>query len=332
MGGDRMAVLVTGGAGFVGLNLVEALLSRGHDVTVFGREPLPPIAETAFATLPGRLRAVQGDVRDALVLKTLFASEKFDTVFPFAAVTSGPAREAGDPETVLQVNLLGTLATLRAAREAGVRRVIVPSSTAVYGESSYAYPLMREADTPCIPTGLYGVTKYAVERMGLRLGALWGQDVIAARISAVFGPWERDTGVRDTIGPHTRIAAAALRGESVVLPERIPLYHWVYARDLVDGLLHLMTLEKPAHRVFNICSGLNWGPEILDWCRLLQGAYPKFRFSQGATPTVGFTDPNDRAPLDIVRIRATGWAPKFPPAAAYPDFLAWIQAHPDFLA
>ena len=108
-----MAVLVTGGAGFVGLNLVEALLSRGHDVTVFGREPLPPIAETAFATLPGRLRAVQGDVRDALVLKTLFASEKFDTVFPFAAVTSGPAREAEDPETVLQVNLLGTLATLR---------------------------------------------------------------------------------------------------------------------------------------------------------------------------------------------------------------------------
>ena len=72
------------------------------------------------------VRLVQGDVRDALVLKTLFASEKFDTVFPFAAVTSGPAREAGDPETVLQVNLLGTLATLRAAREAGDADLATP--------------------------------------------------------------------------------------------------------------------------------------------------------------------------------------------------------------
>ncbi len=325
-----MAVLVTGGAGFVGLNLVEALLSRGHDVTIFGREALPAAAEAAFARLPGRLRAVRGDVRDELVLKTVFASDRFEVVFPFAAVTSGPAREAADPESVLQVNLLGTLATLRAAREAGVRRVIVPSSSAVYGESFYAYPLMREADTPCVPTSLYGTTKYAVERMGLRLGALWGIDVIAARISAVVGPWERDSGVRDTIGAHSRIAAAACRGQAVVLPERVPSYHWVYARDLADGLLHLMTLPDPPQRVFNVCSGLNWGVQILDWCRMLQGAFPDFRFGQGPSPTVTLSDRQDRAPLDIGRIRATGWAPRFPPEVAYPDYLGWVRTHRDF--
>jgi nucleoside-diphosphate-sugar epimerase len=322
-----MTVLVTGGAGFVGLNLVETLLSRGHAVTIFGREELPAPAAIAFAALPGRLTTVQGDVRDAEALHALFTAGQFDTVFPFAAITSGPAREAENPESVLQVNLLGMLATLRAARDAGVRRVIVPSSTAVYGESFHHYPLMREGDTPCVPASLYGVTKYAVERMGLRMGELWDMDLIAARISAVFGPWERDTGVRDTIGPHTRIAQAALRGEAMVLPERVPLYHWVYARDLADGLVHLMTLKNPPHRVFNVCSGLNWGPEILDWCRALQGAFPAFRWSQGPNPTIAFTDPRDRAPLDISRICATGWAPKFPPEKAYPDYLAWLGVH-----
>lgn len=327
-----MAVLVTGGAGFVGLNLVEALLARGHHVTILGRAPVPAAAMRTFAALPGRLRAVEGDVRDPLVLKTLFASDHFDAVFPFAAITSGPAREAEDPESVLQVNLLGVLATLRAARDAGVRRVIVPSSSAVYGESFFAYPLMREADTPCVPSALYGVTKYAVERMGLRLGALWGLDVIAARISAVFGPWEHDTGVRDTISAHAHLAAAARAGKAVVLPERIPLYHWVYARDLADGLLHLMTLENPTERVFNVSSGLAWGAEILDWCRMLQDAYPAFRFSQGPQPNITFSDPRDRPMLDITRIRATGWAPRFPPPAAYPDYLAWLTQHPDFPA
>lgn len=327
-----MAVLVTGGAGFVGLNLVAALLSRSHDVTVFGREALPAAASAAFARLPGRLRALQGDVRDEYALRALFATENFDTVFPFAAVTSGPAREAENPESVLQVNLLGTLATLRAARDAGVRRVIVPSSTAVYGESFHRHSIMNETDTPCVPASLYGVTKYAVERMGLRMGELWGMDVIAARISAVFGPWERETGVRDTIGPHTRLAQAAQRGEAVVLPERIPLYHWVYARDLADGLVHLMTLKDPPHRVFNVCCGLNWGPEILDWCRALADAFPRFRWTQGPSPTIRFTDDRDRAPLDISRIRATGWAPKYPPAKAYPDYLAWLQANPQALA
>lgn len=327
-----MAVLVTGGAGFVGLNLVEALLARGETVVVFGREALPAPASVAFASLPGKLTVIQGDVRDPAALNAAFAAVKIDAVFPFAAVTSGPAREADDPESVLQVNLLGVLATLRAAHAAKVRRVIVPSSSAVYGESFHRFAAMHEADTPCVPTGLYGTTKYAVERMGLRLGALWGMDVIAARISAVFGPWERDTGVRDLIGPHTSIARAALAGEAVVLPEKIPAYHWVYARDLAAGLLHLLDIKDPPHRVFNLCSGLNWGPQILDWCEALARAYPKFRWSQGAEPTITFSDPNDRGRMDIARIAATGWAPKFPPERAYPDYLAWLRANEKALA
>jgi nucleoside-diphosphate-sugar epimerase len=327
-----MAVLVTGGAGFVGLNLVEALLAAGRDVTIFGREKLPDEAARAFAPLPGRLCVVQGDVRDAAALAGLFAGGTFDAVFPFAAVTSGPAREADDPETVLQVNLLGVLATLRAARDAGVRRIVVPSSSAVYGESAYRFDAMDEATTPCVPTSLYGVTKYAVERMALRLGALWGMDVIAARISAVFGPWERETGVRDLIGPHTHLARAALRGEAAVLPARIPRYHWVYARDLAAGLVHLLDLENPPHRVFNICCGLNWGFEITRWADLLAAHHPGFRWSHGEAPTIRFTDTADRGRMDISRIAATGWAPRFPPDAAYADYLAWLTAHEGALA
>ena len=193
-----MAVLVTGGAGFVGLNLVEQLLERGEEVVVFGREALPAAAGSALATLPGRLSVVQGDVRDQAALSALFQTHRIDRMLPLAVITAGPKREAEDTETVLDVNLRGMAMQLRAARDAGVGRIVFPSSISVYGESLNTHGLLREDTTPPIPNSIYGVTKYAGERMALRLKELWGLDLVCGRIGSVFGPWERDTGVRDT--------------------------------------------------------------------------------------------------------------------------------------
>lgn len=322
-----MSVMVTGGTGFVGLNLVEALLSRGEHVVVVALDAMPAIAAAAFAGLPGRLTVERADVTDGEALGVLMRRHAVDRLFPFAAITSGPDREREAPERVVEVNLLGFMKQLRAARDAGVRRVIAPSSAAVYGESFYHHARLDETSTPPIPTGIYGVTKYAVERSGLRLAGLWGIDLVVARIGAVFGPWERDTGLRDMIGPHWHLARRATDGTEAVLPATIPAYTWVYSRDVASGLLHLLDMADPPHRVFNICSGTPWGPVITQWADRLAAGNSGFRWRQSADPAavnVAFTDTRPRGTMDIVRIAATGWTPRFQPDAAYADYAAWL--------
>lgn len=330
-----MAVLVTGGAGFVGLNVVEHLLARGEEVVVFGREALPAAAARAFAALPGRLAVVQSDVRDQAALGALFRQHRIDRMFPLAAITAGPKREAEDTETILDVNLRGMAGQLRAARDAGVGRIVFPSSISVYGESLNTHGLLREDTTSPVPNSIYGVTKYAGERMALRLKELWGLDLVCARIASVFGPWERDTGVRDLCGAPMQIAIAALKGEHAVLPARLLPRPWIYARDIARGLLLLLDAKAPRWPVYNIGSGLDWTPSILRWPALLAEAYPGFAWSQSEDPaavTIDFREPKPRGVEDISRIaEEMGYAPRFLPDAAFADYLAWLQAHPDYL-
>jgi UDP-glucuronate 4-epimerase len=329
-----MAVMVTGGTGFVGLNLVEALLTRGEAVVTVATDLMPDAATRHFASLPGRLVHVCQDVRDGGAMAGLMRAHGVDRLFPFAAITSGAARETVAPESVIEVNLLGFIAQLRAAREAGVKRIVAPASGAVYGESFYHRELLDEATTPCLPTGIYGVTKYAVERSALRLAALWDLDIVVARIGSVFGPWEHDTGLRDLLTPHWALARAAISGETAVLPREIPDYAWVYGADVASGLLHLLDMTAPPHRVFNICSGQNWGAVITEWADLLARENPGFSWRQSSEDrdcTVRFSESLPRGRMDISRIRATGWEPAFPPRVAYPAYGSWLAAHSDAL-
>ena len=327
-------ILVTGGAGFVGLNLVEALLRRGDHAVVFGREAaLPPEAAAAFAPLPGRLTVIQGDVQDEAALRDVFARFRPEGVLPFAAVTAGPLREAAAPRLVIDTNLGGVIATLEAARDSGaVRRVVLPSSAAVYGEAAYAHPMLDEVTTPCAPISLYGVTKFSVERGGLRLAGLWGLDAVAARIGATFGPWERDTGMRDTLSPHLAIAQAALRGGEAVLPAApLPSYDWIYSSDLVAGLLALLDQAAPPHRVVNLGSGMDWSGAAMACCDVFAQAFPGFRArhaAPGEVPNIVFQDVKPRGVLSVTRAADFGWRPRFDPTEAYADYATWLAQHP----
>jgi nucleoside-diphosphate-sugar epimerase len=329
------AILVTGGAGFVGLNVVEAFLARGEHVVVFGHEAaLPGAATRVFATLPGKVEVVQGDVRDGAALRDVFRARKVGAVFPFAAITAGPKREAENPALVLDVNVKGLLATLEAARDAGtVRRVILPSSGAVYGESAYTHAVLDEARTPPVPISLYGVTKYAVERAGLRLAAAWGLDAVAARIGATFGPWERDTGLRDSLSVHLALFQAARRGESVVIPAApLPGYDWVYVRDLAAGLLALLDAKEPPHRVVNLASGNDFAPHYAACLDALARQFPGFAWRQaepGEAPTIGWNETKARGVMNVARAGAFGWRTRFDAMSAYQDYAGWMLANGD---
>ena len=99
-------------------------------------------------------------------------SGAIDAIVLGAAITAGPEREAADPESILQVNLLAQVPILTAARRSGVRRVVNLSSAAAYGTAAFRNTLLDE-ETACDPASLYAITKFASEKVAARLAALW---------------------------------------------------------------------------------------------------------------------------------------------------------------
>ena len=327
-----MTVLITGASGFVGLCLAEAVLGRGADAVLLDAQAVPDSARAFLASHPGNFHEAVGDVRDAALLDRAFRDHAVDRVFQGAAVTGAYARERNAPASIFDVNVMGTLAVLEAARRHGVTRFLYPSSVAVYGESNYRYASMDEETTPPVPTGLYGITKYTGERLSLRFVELWGIDVVCARIGVVFGPWERDTGFRDTLSPHCQVTCRALAGEEAVLPPRPYLRDWIYGRDLASALAALLFAETPGYKVYNASSG-TVSDVVLPWCERLAGRFPGFswRLARSAEEAnIEFHDPRDRNPQSMSRLEEDiDWRPAFTLDTAFDDYLEWLERTPD---
>src|SRR5207245_2115381 len=154
-----MRILVFGGTGFVGLNIAAALLARGHVVTLFDRTGLPPGANKEFSSHASRLTVIQGDIRDHRAVEAAIAAGH-EAIILGAAITAGPEREAADPETILQVNLLAQTPILNAARRGGVGRIVNLSSAAAYGANAFGNAPLDE-ETSCDPVSLYAITTSA---------------------------------------------------------------------------------------------------------------------------------------------------------------------------
>lgn len=146
-----MRVLVTGASGFVGLNVVEALLARGDEVAAFGDVGMPERARAAFGALPGRCVEALGDVRDERTVARAFEAHAPQKVVHAAALTPGPRTERAMAAAAVEVNVLGTLRVLEAAARSRVERVVLLSSAAVYGDSGFGAAPLDEAETPPRP-------------------------------------------------------------------------------------------------------------------------------------------------------------------------------------
>jgi UDP-glucose 4-epimerase len=321
-----MKILVFGGTGFVGLNIAEALLKRGHVVTLFDRSGLPPAAQLAFADYGERLSVIIGDALDRTLIDSVITAG-FDVIVLGAAITAGTERDAADPESILQVNLLAQTPILIAARRQGVKRIINLSSAGAYGASAFKYPLLDE-ELPCDPVSLYAITKFASEKVASRLAALWQTDFISVRLSAVFGPWERATGVRDTLSPLTQIFTAHAQQSAAILV-RSGVRDWIYAPDVADAMTLLIEAPKTQHRLYNISTATPWS--ALEWGQQLAESNPGFvcrLANAGETPTIDLHSDRDRAPLSVARLEQEfGWRAKFGCADSAVDLIDWSARH-----
>jgi UDP-glucose 4-epimerase len=319
-------VLIFGGAGFVGLNIAAAMLRAGHDVVVFDRAPVPGAAERAFAGLPGRLDSIAADVTDEAAVAAAIMPG-IDIVVMGAAITAGSVRDAAEPETILRVNLMAQVPILAAARAAGVRRVINLSSAAAYGAAGEREAELAET-TPGDPVGLYAITKWAGERVGARLAGLWGLDLVSLRLSGVFGPWERATGVRDTLSPHCQVLAAAVAGTPALLP-RPGLRDWIHAPDLAEAVRLVAEAPRLAYGLYNVSTGQRFS--VLDWGAALARDFPGFtcRLAEpGEAATIDLHGTGDRAPLTTTRLAEDlGWRAPTAYAASAAVLAQWWRDH-----
>lgn len=321
-----MTVLITGGTGFVGLAIVEALLAEGLPVVTYGPQPVPSAAQAYLERQGGRLSCEIGDVCDATQLRAALQRHGVTKIVHGAAITAGAQRERTQPHPVIQVNLVGTLEVLEAALSEGVERVVQLGTGSVYGAAVKSNGTLEpEHDTP-VPDSLYGITKYAAERLACRYRQTRGLDVAVARLGVVFGRWEHDTGVRDTLSLAYHLVRLAQRGEAARLAPALP-NDWVYSRDVARAVALMLKAPALKHDVYQIATGRPWS--AAHWCELLEERFPGFSYevaADAADANIGRVTPSPRPPFSIDRLAAElGYAPAYNAEDALEDYLAWLN-------
>lgn len=236
--------LVTGGAGFIGSTLVRALLEQGDFVRILDNFSTGKRENVAGL----KVEIVEGDLRDSLALEQAVAG--IDIIFHEAAFVSVP-QSMDDPLTCFDINQRGTESLLEAARKAHVKRVVLASSAAVYGDLEQM-PL--EEHFPLRPLSPYAVSKRVDELYAELYTRSFGLDVVALRYFNVYGPRQR---------PDSMYAAAVpIFARRLLDAKPITIYgdggqtrDLVFVGDIVRA--NLVASQHPAApgQVFNICTG-----------------------------------------------------------------------------
>ncbi len=185
--------LVTGGAGFIGCNLVRFLLDRGHEAVVLDNFSTGKRAN--LDAVADRIRLVEGDVRDRAAVDACV--EGCQAVFHEAALGSVP-RSVAEPILSHDVNVNGTLTVLEAARAAGVRRVVFAASSSAYGEQADSPKHEQMAPAPISP---YASGKVACEMYMRAYAAVYGMQTLCLRYFNVFGPHQDPSGAYAAVIP-----------------------------------------------------------------------------------------------------------------------------------
>jgi UDP-glucuronate 4-epimerase len=260
-----MTTLVTGGAGFVGSHVAERLLERGDPVVVLDsfHEYYDPARKRAnakrIAALPGA-RVVEGDVRDATLLGRVFAEHGVTRVAHLAAL-AGVRASVEEAALYFEVNTLGTVRLLEAARRAHARVFVLGSTSSVYGATPRV-PFVEDdaADRPLAP---YPASKRSAEIAAHACHHLHGLPVTVLRLFNVYGP-----AGRPDMMP-LRLLRAATTGEGISVYDGGRLSRdWTYVDDTVAGIL--AALERPlGYEIVNL--GFGAPVPLADFIAVVEG-------------------------------------------------------------
>ena len=238
-----MNFLITGAAGFIGSTLANQLAREGHQVRA-----IDDLSTGDPQALAPDVHFTRGDVSDRPKLWTLL--QEVDVVYHLAARVSVP-ESVLYPRDYNTVNVGGTVALMEAMRDVGVRRVVLTSSGAVYGD--LADQPLKEAITPN-PRSPYAVSKLAAEFYVRTIGGLWGIETVSLRIFNAYGPGQHLPASHPPVVPH--YLKQALRGGTLVAHgDGSQTRDYVYVDDVVSALVAAATAPNLNGQVINVGSG-----------------------------------------------------------------------------
>jgi len=311
--------LVTGGAGFIGSHVCERLLQDGHAVLAF--DDLndfydPDLKRRNLREIQvrgGKFEFVQGDITDQGALDNLFGGVKFDQIIHLAA-RAGVRPSLEEPALYQRVNVEGTVNVLEAARKAGVRKIILASSSSVYGVNSKVP--FSEADPIFSAISPYAASKLACEALGHVYHHVYGMDVAVLRFFTVYGPRQRPD-----LAIH-KFARLINAGQPIpFFGDGSSARDYTYITDTLEGVMSCTRMEF-GYAIFNL--GESQTVKLSRLVELLEKALGKKAII-------------DRQPLqpgdvpityaDISRAREElGYNPKVRIEDGIPKFVAWFRA------
>lgn len=258
-------VLVTGGAGFIGSHLVDALVAAGAETRVL--DNFTSGTTENLRTSRDRIEIVRGDVRDLETCRAACAGRRF--VFHLAALSSVP-RSIDDPAAFLATNVMGSTHVFVAAREAGVERTVYASSSSVYGDDEEAPKREGREGTLLSP---YAASKRACEDLAALFHRCYGQDLVGLRFFNVFGSRQDPEGDYAAVIP--RFFQACLAGKApTIYGDGSQSRDFITAADAARAALLAATAPaRAAGRAFNVAGGRQTTvAELADRIRELTGS------------------------------------------------------------
>jgi len=317
-----MRVLVTGGVGVIGARVVRKLTQRGFEPVVFDSRA----DFSLMADLAGHFEFVSGDVAEFISVERALGKQRIDAIIHLAAYI--------DPEMAKQayrsfnVNTLGTVNVLEAARFAGISRFVHASSRAVYGETPRGVgepgyqPLSEEH--PKRPVSAYDVTKLAAEQMGKLYRDLHGIEFAALRFAGIYGPGKQARHGKMSL--RSRLVEDPMIGKPVWLGQGGgQLDDIIYVDDVAEALLQAATAKRLTYDAYNIGSGK--GQTLCQFADAVRVAVPgaDIVIGPGLNP-LGF-DVHYYSILDISRAHEDfGFVPKFGLADGVRDYVQTLEA------
>jgi len=254
----RVQFLVTGGAGFIGSNLVAELVRRGERVRVF--DNFATGKRENIAEFVGDLEIMEGDLRDLEAVRQAVNGVSY--ILHQGALPS-VQRSLENPLTVYEVNTRGTLNLLSAAREAGVRRVIYASSSSVYGDNPVLPKMEELLPSPKSP---YAASKLASEHLCQVFSKVYDLETVILRYFNVFGPQQDPASPYAAVVP--KFIQALLKGERpIIYGDGLQSRDFTYVANVVQANLLALEAEEVAGQIFNIACGARYN--LLELVRAL---------------------------------------------------------------